>query len=242
MIISCPSCKKRYVIRMESIGGEGRKVRCSSCDTQWRQHGSAPTNEIKENNQDSDIDVKSIASKRGFSDFNMDGNMGSNWVARTYSSYVFLLFSSIVVGLVIFLYTGRYYIVSKIPSIKVVYRLFDVRVVDLNQKLEVNIKKFDSSQKGNHKNKRMVIQGEIKNLKRQAYYLKPLKLSGYGSCHRLSLWRRIMSSKINSDGKKMCAIKVWSHEVEPKIYPNDSVPFKFEISIPEGVEKVKAEF
>ncbi len=37
MIITCPSCSARFVVKTESIGANGRKVRCAKCKHDWFQ-------------------------------------------------------------------------------------------------------------------------------------------------------------------------------------------------------------
>lgn len=37
MILTCPSCQKRYTVDADSLGKEGRAVKCNSCDHTWVQ-------------------------------------------------------------------------------------------------------------------------------------------------------------------------------------------------------------
>lgn len=39
MILTCPSCRARYVVPDSAIGAGGRKVRCAKCRFSWHQEG-----------------------------------------------------------------------------------------------------------------------------------------------------------------------------------------------------------
>jgi len=43
MIITCPSCTTRYIVEPQTIGADGRRVRCSNCGQVWLQTPVAET-------------------------------------------------------------------------------------------------------------------------------------------------------------------------------------------------------
>ncbi len=47
MILTCPNCTTRYLVAAESIGAEGRQVRCASCSYTWYQDPQYPSAETE---------------------------------------------------------------------------------------------------------------------------------------------------------------------------------------------------
>jgi len=48
MILSCNSCKKKFVVPDDAIGASGRLVQCSSCGNKWKQFPINQSIKIKE--------------------------------------------------------------------------------------------------------------------------------------------------------------------------------------------------
>ena len=42
MILTCPRCAARYVVREDRVGPQGRKVKCTACGEIWRAEAEVP--------------------------------------------------------------------------------------------------------------------------------------------------------------------------------------------------------
>ena len=62
MILTCPACNTRYVVKDGSIPEGGRKVRCASCKHSWHQDGDpAPVDAVPPQMLDLDPPVEPVA-------------------------------------------------------------------------------------------------------------------------------------------------------------------------------------
>ena len=71
MIITCPSCKKKFNIDINLIPSEGRDLQCGSCDYTWFYKKQEPTSEPLQINED-------IAIKENDEIDNLDDNKSND--------------------------------------------------------------------------------------------------------------------------------------------------------------------
>lgn len=65
MILSCPSCRARYLVASSAIGDEGRTVRCNKCHHQWFQDPE----------ESEEVDLSAIADALEDDDFGAEENV-----------------------------------------------------------------------------------------------------------------------------------------------------------------------
>lgn len=58
MILTCPECKTRFVVKDDAIGPNGRTVRCSKCSTTWFVAGDPEVLELEDNKQSDLVESK----------------------------------------------------------------------------------------------------------------------------------------------------------------------------------------
>ena len=63
MIITCPSCKKKFNIDINLISSEGRNLQCGSCSHVWFYKKQDPITEPKQINEDISIKEKEDSNK-----------------------------------------------------------------------------------------------------------------------------------------------------------------------------------
>ena len=63
MIITCPSCKKKFNIDINLIPSEGRNLQCGSCDHVWLYKKQSPISESLEINEDIAVNEEEVSDK-----------------------------------------------------------------------------------------------------------------------------------------------------------------------------------
>jgi len=163
MILTCEKCNKRYFVRDEEIGPEGRKVRCVICKHTWFQ---AP----HESMVPMTIDPEDIPAHPHAVNESIPPRFSSGWVA----------FFACLVLVCSGFYLGRHTIVQSWPAASAVYETlgFEVAVPGAGLKVE-NVQPHHTEENGKNI---LVVRGEVVNASAHVSSIPPIHIQLMGSC------------------------------------------------------------
>lgn len=206
MIITCDSCTKRYVIAPETLGDQGRLVRCIACGHSWK------VSPVKE----SVLDLFPEDSKK-----TPDHPRRRPWFWVW--SMLFLCLLMGIGGIV----AGRGYVIRMWPATLYYYKALGFSVehpgVGLSfQKITVVPMVLDQK-------KSLVIKGTILNTTNEVKYLPSLKVKAFGKCALLSSWEKILNTinGVTHTNPHLCMVHSWKHKLpETRLFPGEKAYFE----------------
>lgn len=163
MILTCEKCNKRYFVRDEEIGPEGRKVRCVICKHTWYQAPHEALITMK-------IDPEELpANPRAVNESNPP-RFSAGWMS--FCAALVLVFGGI--------YFGRNMIVQSWPAFAVAYESlgFEVALPGAGLKVE-NIQPQHTEDNGKNI---LVVRGEVVNTSKHVSVIPPIHIQLMGSC------------------------------------------------------------
>ncbi len=204
MILTCAQCKKRYMIEDESLGPEGRKVRCVACGHTWQQSVAVKPAIPKVLGMNHSAAV-AVETSVGFS-----GKM--NFIICAFAT-VLLLGGMIV---------AREPITQLWPSAKSVYRQIGFSVLLPGDGLVIKNRTPDYVQ--NNGRTYMTISAEVMNKSSTVQPLAPIVISLQGDCEYASWWQKISAGLRRGN---LCTLKKWQHHfVESRLLPGERLAFE----------------
>jgi predicted Zn finger-like uncharacterized protein len=179
MIVTCPSCAKRYMLDDVLLPKEGRQVRCVACLQVWRQlpdtSSSLTSPPFLEFPNMESSETRHFSKKR------------SRWIGLTTCLAIFL---SLISGLVL----GRNLIVSLWPASKQGYALVGLPIVLPGAGLSLSNITAHLHQEG--ATEMILIMGDVGNLAEQARPIPPLKIKLVGEAnHVQDHWEHRLSER-----------------------------------------------
>lgn len=210
MIITCPSCAKRYLVDDTAVAPEGRDVQCIGCETRWFFQP------LKEANDFNQVHLDLIGLKSSVQDNRKKLNWG--WILTP--SLVLLIGFSI--------YSNRSAIVHAYPQTTTIFQAIGLPVTQVSD--ELLIQKVESYQdKG-----KIVVRGQIHNGSKAMQQVPHLTVKIYASCANAPWWERTLN-KIKSGSHGKCVASKWTHGIStPSLKPGETI--NFETTAPAAVK------
>jgi predicted Zn finger-like uncharacterized protein len=226
MILTCQKCTKRYLVDSESIGQEGRTVRCVSCGHVWTQPPSEDRFLKAVNSIDDDLqDDPPSPSSPG---------LGWGWAS----------FIVVLLALTILFITGREYISRQWPTIQPLYQRLGFKLPKPGAGL--SIKNAFHLQQQKDGRRYIVVKGEIVNTQQEARAIPPLRIYLRGDCSALTGLSYFLSNwhHHTKADQHLCILKTWTHTFsETRLLPGEKLSFETSpLETTAGVESIEIRF
>lgn len=215
MILTCPSCQKRYMIESREIGSKGRLVRCVACRHTWHQ----------------EIDEEMSA----LADLTTDFFPEKESVVTAKSHPTIWLF--ITVGLILLLgalLMARNSIVSYWPSSEKLFSKIGLTISNPAEGLQLeNISPVQFAQ---GTDAMIVLKGDLVNTSSLIRTIPTLHIVVKGDCsgapfmsqmkmHLKQTFAKMLKSTAASDG--LCTLENWDYNLsESRLFPSERLSFE----------------
>ena len=163
MILTCEKCHKRYLVKDEEIGPEGRKVRCVACDHTWVHAPAESMMPLK-------MDPEEVQNHGPAINESTASRFRLGWLLFCFS--IALLFCGV--------YLGRHMIIQNWPVFSPLYEALGIEVFVPGKGLRVE-KMQPQHTEENGKNT-LVVRGEVVNISTVALIIPPLHIQLMGAC------------------------------------------------------------
>lgn len=164
MILTCEKCNKRYLVKDEEIGPEGRKVRCVACDHTWMH---APMESMMPLKLDPD---EILNHPEAVNESAQQSRFRLGWIV--FCASIVTIFSGV--------YFGRHTIVQQWPAIAPVYEAMGLEVSIPGKGLRIeNVQPQHTEEDGKTT---LVVRGEVVNTSKVAQIIPPLHIQLQGPC------------------------------------------------------------
>lgn len=230
MIITCPSCAKRYAIPDNMISDEGREVRCDACGTQWFFKKPQPPLEGQETPKDPQghpIDKKQQRT--------LDQETQNPIKKKSISSKIgWFLFLLSIVALISSVVVARHRLVQIFPATKAVFISLGLKV-DHQDHHGLTFQNIQPLFQESHSGEQQIsITGELTNKSSKTLVFKGITFSALGSCQKAPLLARI-SHFLDGKSSDNCVLLSWHFEPsDTKLLAGESVTF--ESQAPQKIE------
>lgn len=208
MIITCPSCSKRYLVEDNSIDPAGRQVQCVACNHLWFFKPVPGARDLNQVHLDL-IGVQSSSAKGATKTMNI------GW----------LLLTITLIATVVGLFAARHSVMQLWPTTQILYKAIGLGDFTSQEGLQFeNLRPMIVPTKNGQK---VLLTGTIINESKDVREVNRLTITVKGDCTAATWWERFITVTIKHEKPDQCALEKWVYDPsEAKIYPGERVSFE----------------
>lgn len=229
MIITCPSCTKRYAIPDELIGENGKEVKCSSCEKQWfftkpeRPDGTLETLE------------ELRGELLGASNQKRPESQGKK--KSTLARYAFPTLGFSTITFLGALLVCQDAVIRSYPPSKEIYVHLGLYAPKNFQGLKLHHIHSNLEEHGGQKS--LVVSGILSNGGKKPRAFKGISFTVLGDCKKAPLLSKIKATLKQLKRPSACQLMNWNFEpTDTKLSPNEH--FDFESRAPKAIEDAQS--
>ncbi len=206
MIITCPSCLRRYMIDETTFDEKGRMVRCSMCGHTW--HQQKIIQELTPAHQEKDA---ATANSKNMLVPRPEHPYRLNWLI--YFTVVATLLSVFIIGHATF--------ISLWPPVEKVYKVIGLPYFDTKSHLK--IENVETRVIKENTKKQIIISGVLHNTSSESIAIPPLRVLFIGPCSQ----GNFQKVKKVSSFKDSCYLEKRHFQAsENRLLPNEKIHFE----------------
>lgn len=219
MIITCPSCSKRYLVDDQAIDSKGRSVQCVSCDHKWFFKPNEASKELEQVH----LDLMGATTEND---------------PKKRVSLSWLLSLMVVVSLILGVILAKSHIMSLWPITTKAYK-----AIGLGPETSLEGLVFESltplMEKTADGQTKLMLSGTVANTGTTVQNMTALTVVIKGDCGKATFWERLVTKTIKRKGGNQCRLESWKYiPTESKIYPGEKV--SFETKAPKEIDGAKS--
>ncbi|MBN9342991.1 MAG: hypothetical protein BGO76_01040 [Caedibacter sp. 38-128] len=232
MILTCPSCQKRYMIESREIGSKGRLVRCVACRHTWQQKLDEDMSALADLTADFFSEKENIA------------------VSKRHPAIWILMTAGIILLLGSFL-MARNTIVSHWPSTEKFFSRIGFSVSNHTEGLQIeNIAPVQLTQ---GMDSMIVLKGDLVNTSSLIRTIPTLHIIVKGDCKGAPLTSQLkmqlkqtLAKMVKGSGTNdgLCTLEEWDYNLsESRLFPSERLSFETTPhAMVEGAKDITVEF
>ncbi|MCP4923225.1 MAG: hypothetical protein GY915_04225 [bacterium] len=223
MILTCPSCNKRYRVDSSKIGSTGCTVRCVSCEHIWQQDGSPIEEAVLA--PESEKRVPAFSKKAVFKKSSLSQTSFFMLVGLLFFATSFFCFRHTLVGIV--------------PQLAPLYQMINISTLspkDLSFE-GVHMTPMESTSEKSL----FVISGFATNKSDRLIHAPTLRIHALGNCKQAT-WFKRLDAWIK--GHKRCSLNDWPLTLKDNtLFPGEKIEFSsFPLLVPENMDRFETRF